>query len=242
MVRVFCEVTDLAALWAARRLASRGLEVDIVTAPVLGSALRWEHRVSREGDASYRLDLGDGRVLSSDQLFGVLNRLSWVPTERFDRVAGADRDYAVQEMNALFLSWMHALAGPVVNRPTPQGLGGNWRDPSMWTSLAFQAGLPASSYRQSCAGDPMQNGSRGWSASVVTVFVVANRVVAPPIVPAEVRDGCLRLANNARNALLGIDFVPAIDRGLEWVAASPIPDLTRGGEPLIDALAEVLES
>src|SRR5205807_5207597 len=121
---------------------------------VLGSALRWEHRVTSAGDASFAIDLGDGRTLSSAQRVGVLNRLSFVPTERLDRVAGADRDYAVQEMNALFLSWLHALPGPVVNRATPQGLGGNWRHRSAWTALASEVGLSAAPYRQSCADDP----------------------------------------------------------------------------------------
>ena len=241
MVRVFCEITDLAALWAARRLASRGIEIDIVTAPVLGSALKWDHRLTREGDVRSCLELGDGRVLSSDNPFAVLNRLSWVPTDRLDRVAGADRDYAVQEMNALLLSWMHALPGPVINRPTPQGLGGNWRDRSVWSSLAFQAGLPAASYRQSCTDGPTEMWPPGRSQLVVTVFVVGNRVVAPPIVPAEVREGCLRLMRMTRETLLGIDFAPTVDKRLEWVGASPLPDLTRGTEPLIDALAEALQ-
>ena len=46
MILVFCDTSDLPALWAAGRLAARGLAVDIVTAQVLESALKWHHEIS----------------------------------------------------------------------------------------------------------------------------------------------------------------------------------------------------
>jgi hypothetical protein len=141
VVVVLCEVADLPALWAARALERRGLEVEVVSAPVLSCALRWEHRVSRDG-ACASLQLADGRRLSSERPVGVLNRVTSVSPDRFVAVAGADRDYALQEMFALLLSVLHALPGPVVNRPTPHGLCGAWRHPSEWTALAAEVGLP----------------------------------------------------------------------------------------------------
>jgi hypothetical protein len=236
---VLCEVTDLAALWAANRLRARDIPVDIVTAAVLGSALRWEHRLSSDGEASVTIDLGDGRTVSNASAGGVLNRLSFVPTERLDRVGGADRDYAVQEMNALFLSWLNTLPGPVVNRATPQGLGGAWRHRSSWIAMAGAAGLPTAPYRQSSADDPAEQ----WSPrppAAVTVFAVGERVVAPPGTAQALQDGCLRLAKAANEVLLGVDFAAGADGQLALVDASAVPDLTRGGEELIDALREVL--
>jgi hypothetical protein len=240
LILVLCEIDDRPALWAADRLKARGLEVEIVTAPVLGCALRWEHRLSRTGEASVDVELADGRTISSRRPAAVLNRLSFVPTQRLNAVGGADRDYAVQEFNSFFMSWLHALPGPVINRPTPQGLGGNWRHRSVWAALAGEVGIPAVPYRQTCADDP----DSGWFAPssplTTTVFVIGKTVVAPPIVGADLRAGCLRLAKTARETLLGVELVPGQNHSFQLMTASPVPDLTHGGEPLIDALAERL--
>jgi hypothetical protein len=69
--------------------------------------------------------------------------------------------------------------------------------------------------------------------------VVGDRVVpSAPGVPASVLDGCRRLARLAGETLLGVDLV----RGPRWAmsGATVTPDLHLGGEPLVDALAEVL--
>jgi hypothetical protein len=237
VVVVLCEVADLPALWAAQALERRGLEVEVVSASVLSCALRWEHRVSRDG-ASASLQLADGRRLSSERPVGVLNRVTSVSPDRFVAVAGADRDYALQEMFAMLLSVLHALPGPVVNRPTPHGLCGAWRHPSEWTALAAEVGLPAASYRQSSAAQ-LNGEQSGRSASGATAFVVGDRVVASvPGIPASVLDGCRRLARLARETLLGVHLV----RAPRWAmsGATVTPDFQLGGEPLVDALAEVL--
>lgn len=240
MILVLCENFDAAALWAAARLQARGRETMVVTAPDLDAAVRWEHRVGRSGAASIEIELADGRRVSSREPAGVLNRLSFVPTARLDRTAGADRDYAVQEMNALFLSWLQALPGPVLNRPTPQGLGGNWRHPSAWALLAGQAGLAAAPYLQSCDSDPDAVWLAQRPSAAVTAFAVGGRTVAPPGVPDSVREGCLRLARAAGEALIGVDLIEQPGGRWEVLGASPRPDLMLGGEPVVEALGEVL--
>ena len=155
MVLVLCEESDLAALWAASRLQARGLTVEIVTGADLAAAERWEHRVGRSG-VTLDLTLAGGRRLSSAEVKGGLNRLFFLPSAWLQRIGGPDRDYAIQEMHALYLSWLHALPGPLLNRPTPQGLCGNWRHPSAWAALAARAGLPVAPYRQSSDDDPAE--------------------------------------------------------------------------------------
>lgn len=240
MILVLCEVFDAAALWVADRLHSRGHQVSVVTTAALDAAVRWEHRIASSGAASVEIGLADGRRLSSREPAGVLNRLAFVPTARLDALGGADRDYAVQEMNALFLSWLNTLPGPVLNRPVPQGLGGNWRHPSAWAVLAGCAGLAAAPYRQSSESDPDAAWLPQRPPETASVFVVSGRVVAPPGMPEPVRDGCLRLAQAAGEALLGIDLAER-PGGWEFLGASPRPDLILGGEPLVDALAEALQ-
>jgi len=41
----------------------------------------------------------------------VLNRLSYAPANGCAQVGGEDADYAVQEFQRLFLSWLTALPG-----------------------------------------------------------------------------------------------------------------------------------
>lgn len=239
MILVFCDMADLPALWAAGRLRARGLAVDIVTAQVLESALKWRHGISAGGEATVEIELVDGRRISSSRPAAILNRLWQAPRSRVDRVGGDDRDYAAQEMSALFLSWLNALPGPIVNRPTPQGLSGRWRHPSQWTVLAAAAGLATQPYHQSDRTGPDQAWIVETPPDAVPVFAVDGEAVAPPHVPPPVREACLRLASLAGEMLLGIDLVQR-DGGWLMANATPTPDLMRGGEPLIDALALAL--
>lgn len=236
MIYVLCDLVDRPALWAADRLRRRGRRVEVVTAQVLECALRWRHALSPAGEATVTIDLADGRTISSAAPAGVLNRLSHGPRARVDRVGGEDRDYAAQEMNALFLSVLEAMPGPMVNAPTAQGLCGRWRHPSAWAVLAAQAGLPTAPYRQSDRTDPDQAWMAPRPPGAVTVFAVAGRAVAPPSVPYAIQQGCLRLAQRTGEALLGVDLGPGPDGGWRMAGASPAPDLMQGGEPLIDAL------
>jgi hypothetical protein len=216
--------------------------VDIVTAPVLEAALTWRHGISADGAAGVAIQLADGRRISSDEPAGVLNRISHVPRSRVDRVGGADSDYAAMEMNALFLSWLEALPGPLVNPPTPQGLCGRWRHPSEWAVLAARVGLGAAPYRQSHDSDPDSAWLVPPRPGATTVFAVGDSAVAAPHVPSHARDGCVRLARLAGEVLLGVDLIQGPAGIWQATGASPTPDLTRGGEPLIDALAHVLSS
>src|SRR5689334_12216646 len=121
---VLCDARDLAALWAARGLAARGLApVEIVTADLLATALRWEHEVSAR-EVGWSAALADSRVIRSDDVRGVLNRLERAPAGQSDLTAPGDRDYARQELHAFALSWLTALACPVLNPASPAGLCG----------------------------------------------------------------------------------------------------------------------
>jgi hypothetical protein len=237
LVLVICEESDRGVFWAADHLRSQGMPVEIVTGTDLAAAKRWEHRVGQAG-VGFELELADGRHFSSLGIKGVLNRLPYLPAAWIQRVGGLDRDYAIQEMYAFYLSWLHSLPGPLLNSPTPQGLCGNWRHPSVWAALAGRAGLPTPTYRQSSDDDPDTFWKPATVPSPMTVFVVSENAIGPPMLPQQFRDPCVRLATAAGVALLGIDFTVS-PAGEWWFAgASVMPDLYRGGEPLIAALAE----
>jgi hypothetical protein len=240
VVLVLCEGFDHAAFWAAGRFRERGIAVDVVTGEDLAAAECWDHRLGTAG-FSISIQLRDGRRLVGDDTRGVLNRLSYLPNALLQQIGGSDRDYALQEMYALYLSWLHSLKGPVVNPATPQDLCGNWRHPSMWMVLAGRAGLPCVSYRLSSDDDPTLTWQVHPTPAPMTAFVAGHDVVAPTL-PAELREGCRRMASLADVKLLGVEFAPDGKDGWQFTGASVMPDLIAGGDALIDALIEALHA
>ncbi len=239
---VLCAAYDASALWAFQGLQARGLRpLELVTAEALGASLTWEHYVT-SGGAVTGVTLPDGRRLESHVVRGALNRLTALPTPHFD--LSPDRDYAAQEFAAFCMSWLNTLSGVVLNPVTAQGLCGAWRHVSEWVWLAARAGLPTPSYRQTSADtiDETKTLRRLFPAETPTrtVFVVGRQAVGAGV-PAKIQAGCVRLAQMAETPLLGVEFVNG-GRGAAWTfaGATPMPELTAGGEPLLDALALTL--
>jgi hypothetical protein len=235
---VLCSAEDLSALWAYQGLQARGLlPLELVTTEMLPHSLKWEHRLEESG-TSTSITLADGRVINNRAVRGVLNRLAHVPLQH---LAGApDYDYAIQEYNAFFMSWLYALPQPILNSADAQGLCGAWRHISEWVCLAAQAGLATPYYKQTSHDqfDESKEARRLFPAgtSTVTSIVVGDRVVGPAL-PREIQLGCLRLARLSQTPLLGIDLTNGRSAN-DWsfAGATPMPDLRMGGEPLLDAL------
>ena len=237
---VLCATNDIAALWAARGLIARGLQpLEIVTAESLSYNQSFAHRLS-SGRFSVEIALADGRILDGSKIRGTLNRLQSIPCAHLRTAEVADRQYAQQELFALYLSWLNALPGVMVNRPTPGGLSGDWRHPSEFVWLAKRAGLSTTPYQQSesraalppYTPDPLTRRS---------VIVVGGESCASNA-SEEVSAGCVRLAELAATSLLGIDFNVTPDGDWIFSQATPLPDLRLGGDMLLDALARTLHA
>ena len=239
---ILCSSHDAHALWAYEGLKARGLApLEMVSAEALPYSLRWEHRLDAEG-ARLSVTLRDGRTITSDRLRGVLNRLTHVPTQHLSM--SSDHDYMTQEFTAFFMSWLNALPQPVLNPVTPQGLCGHWRHLSEWVLLASAAGLPTPTYRQSSLDeiDETRAERKLFPPTTPTrhVIVVGTEVVSPADPPREIRDGCRRLAQLSATPLLGVEFAATPASAWTFAGASPLPELSFGGEPLLDALAAAL--
>jgi hypothetical protein len=235
---VLCEDHDEAALWACKGLAARGLDaVELVTSRSLWSATRWVHRLGVAG-SGLEVTLADGREICSGEVRGTLNRLlsAWSP--QVDLARDGDREYAIQEIHAFYVSWLLALGGPMLNRPHMQGLSGRWRHSSEWLALGARAGLPARP-RALDSDEPPP-----WTApddpDAQTVITAGGRVIGAP--SADLVAGCRRLAELSGTPLLGTTFRRdgSGRKGWHLVGATPHPDLRLGGEPLLDALAAAL--
>jgi hypothetical protein len=238
MILVLCDENDVSALWAAEALRVRGLSPTVLTSADLAGVQSWRHRVGT-GTVHCEISLSGGVVLESQDVHSVLNRLQTVPWTWQRRIGGADRDYAIQEMYAFYLSWLHGLPGPKLNPPTPQGLCGNPRHPSVWAALAGRAGLPVRPFRQTSEDNPEAHWRAG-PLSVATLHVVGARVVGPPNLLRSHREACLHLSKAAGAPLLGVDFTPDPDGVWRMTGASIMPNLYGHGDELADALAEEL--
>jgi hypothetical protein len=240
---VLCASTDTSALWAYEGLNQRGLQpLELVTAEALAHAVRWEHRLGTNG-VTLDVTLADGRRIRNQEVRGALNRLLSMPSEILLLIHPSDRDYVAQELNTFFLSWLYSLPGPMLNRPTPFGLSGQWRHASEWVYLAARAGLPAPFYRQSSRDlSQIFNADTRLApagATLNTVAVVAGRTVGASA-PPHIHNGCRRLAQLSRTALLGVEFAVGPEGGWTFAGATTHPNLRAGGDALLDVLAHVL--
>jgi hypothetical protein len=211
--------------------------VELVTSDDLAHA-RWSHRVV-DGTARADVGLRDGRVLRSDEVCGTLNRLFFPPSGDLLLIQPGDRSYVAAERMAIFMAWLAALGGPLLNPPSPQCLCGRARTLTEWLWLAGKAGLAAARTRVSSDDAPSQPSLYARipdpPPTLATVLVVGDRVVGPPLPPA-VAEGCRRFAVLAHAPLLGLELTP--DGELAGVSA--IPELQSGGDELLDALAGAL--
>jgi hypothetical protein len=138
---------DETALRVFARLRARHPtgQVKLVSSEELIYAPHWSHRLGEPPPAT-EITLADRTVLSSEDLGVVFNRLRYVHMPHFGLASEADRNFAVMEMYALWLSWLESLPCPVINPASTRGLGAQERSQVEWLALASQAGLPAQGY------------------------------------------------------------------------------------------------
>lgn len=237
-----CSESDQPALWAYHKLQAAGLvPIDLVTTGALAQAKSWEHRLNHTY-VQLTVELDDGRRFYGSEIQGVLNRLLAVPPGIVKHAIAEDREYAAAELTAFYLGWLHSLQG-VINAATPQGLCGAWRHPSEWAVLAARAGFKVPSFRQTSV-DPPQAGLHSLARGPETVrhVIVLRHELYAAAVPREVGLACRTLARLAAIELLGIDLLESEDGGLMFVYATPFPDLTLGGDGLIEGLARAFRA
>ncbi len=130
---------------AALRARHGGNHVRLVSCEELVLAPYWAHRLE-DSQVTTEVRLHDGTSLDLANIRVVFNRLLALAAPHFASAKAVDRDYAIQEMNALCLSWLASLPCPVVNPPTPTGLSAPARSHAEWLLLAGRAGLPVQGY------------------------------------------------------------------------------------------------
>src|SRR5207237_1630206 len=103
--------------------------------------------------------------------------------------------------------------------------------------LASRAGLPIGNFGMS-GRDPVEAGYYSFASETnpVTSLIMLRDEVIGGGAPDPIVEGCRRLMELADTDLLGIDF--SVEPGGVWkfATASPFPDLSRGGDPLLQRL------
>src|SRR5580704_16904008 len=93
--------------------------------------------------------IAGGRAFTSDEVSGVVARVSSASASGLDHIVMEDRSYVSSEMTAFLLAWLSSLACPMLNRPTPGCLcGPNWGI-EQWIHLAAGLGISVDPVRRS---------------------------------------------------------------------------------------------
>ena len=237
MIVILAHADDAAALWLARGLNDLGVQsVELVAVEQLVFSRRIVHRLSSASETS-SVRLADGRVLRSETITGIVNRVRYLPTQHFAAVDQTDRAYATAELHAFVLAWLNGVAGRVINPPLPFSLGGVTFRTSTVVHLAALAGLPTASWRGSTVAEPVQLEA---SLPPTHSVVVLDGRIYGALLPRPLQAGCGQLA-----ALLGLPLLEVQlhhSRGYGWrfLNATGGADFRLGGTPLASALARAL--
>lgn len=211
---VLAQDGDVEASWLAGQLrAAADQQVELIEAGQLVHECRWEHRIGT-GLTSSRLVVGDGTVISSAEVDGVVNRLIWLSADGFEHATASDREYASNELFALGLSWLESLGPRVLNRPAGAGLSGAWRTQPQWRALARSAGLPIVAYDSDLAEDVVVPGEAGGTVLVVDGQVLGSPAVrhAERLVSLQHDSGLdmLEVRVDGSGAMRGVSFLPPL--------------------------------
>ncbi|BFU92805.1 MAG: hypothetical protein NTAFB01_39920 [Nitrospira sp.] len=137
MVLVVANAGDAVASAFVRRYARQGVRL---LRPSDLSRLGWRYEIGDHAGPSQAVVAG--RACPEGRLAGVITRLVSVTPADLPHIKPADRAYVAQEMQAFLLAWLHRLPCPVLNRPTPVCLAGDWWSPQTWIHRACRLGIP----------------------------------------------------------------------------------------------------
>jgi hypothetical protein len=219
MVLVVANAHDAVASAFARRYAPQGA------------------RLLRPGDLSqsgWKYELGDhaglshavvsGRGWREDQLAGVIVRMASVTPSDLPHIVPADRAYVAQEIHAFLAAWLCTMSCPVLNRPTPTCLAGEWWSPQTWIHKASRLGIPVARSEWSVV-----RGLRAKPALPVTgecpaasITVVGSQIIGE--VSPSIAHYARRLAQEAELELVTLRFSSPNDDA-QFIDASLRPNL-----------------
>ena len=234
MLIFLCTPGDMSARWFVAELRRRhGVAAQIVTPQELVYAPDMQHRLDG-AEATSSVTLKTHGTLDSASITGLVNRVDFLPDAHLATVNATDRSYMLQELLAIWSSWISALPCPVINRPTATSMAGPMYHPAIWCHNAAAVGLPvAHMVYDTDLPDPV-------TPTPVQSAIICQGQCHSTSVPAYLFGACCDLA-----AYVGLDMVELFfgsgPNGTVFSYASPIPDLSHANAGLIDQVARVFE-
>jgi hypothetical protein len=236
---VLCSHSDVSArhTYEGLRRLRAPHAVELVTADDIESAPFFKHRIG-SGGPRFDITLGDGRSFSSDQIDGVLNRLLAPSRFWLTDTNGSETQYAYDEFQAIYTSWLNGLGVRVINRPSRYSLCGPFLHSCEWTELARQAGFKIRTSRPpDRASAPDILGAP--QVATRSVLVLRERLFGTDI-PCTIQQSCFALAHRVGVDLLGIELIASEADGYSFSSASACPPLPAADSDFLQALAETL--
>lgn len=139
---ILAHTLDAGAQAVARALApTLGQSLTVLPPEWLGQA-SWSHRLDTQGHAHTRLRWHGGRLLDSNDIGSVWNRIRHLPQAAFRASTASDRDYAAAELQALVSSWLAELGvrvAPPIRRHACVTPGLHYLH---WAAAASRCGMP----------------------------------------------------------------------------------------------------
>jgi hypothetical protein len=203
-------------------------------------------QVVADGESWFRVTVENGRTIDSRTLNGVVNRICALPPGLALRLHDPLRDSAQRNFGLPLLRMLHDVAGPVLNRPTAQGISGDFRLDFEWAALANQVGLPRAPARPAWppARVPDRSHTNMSASDIVPVAVIGDQVLVLDNVdtrlPGNVIASCRRLAALSRTSLLGLDLMRSSPGEWKFLRANPRVNLVPGGAEVLTAVARAL--
>jgi hypothetical protein len=153
-------------------------------------------------------------IIPAREVAGILVRVSAVRGDELTAIVPSERHYVAAECMAFLVAMLHEVRCPVLNRPSPAGIGGPvWRQ-EQWSHLAASIGLPVASVHRRGDGSYQQPSVVARDQCWITVvgdrsFCERRDRGAPPEFHAQAR----QLAKAAAVNLLTVGFSSVGARG-----------------------------
>lgn len=115
--------------------------IRLILAEDLVYAVHWMHEINNE-TINTRIDFADGSCWETGDTGVIFNRLKNCSVPLFSHAEIDDRNYAMMETTALWLSWLKSFTCPIVNPIQPASFGNSPRSDLQWAALINKVGLP----------------------------------------------------------------------------------------------------
>jgi hypothetical protein len=165
-------------------------------------------------------------VIASREIRAVITRMPAVGEVEVAHVHPDDRRYAAAEMQAFLLAWLSSLECPVLNRPSPNNLGGPWWTVAQWVQRARRLGVAARPVKQRIVfqADASTDTERRVDANAIFVDVVGDRAFLiggrePVASEAPLVHAAVSLARDAGVELLRVYFEPGSEERPVFIEA-----------------------